>query len=124
MSKDLNRYVATGRLTRDPELRKMGNTERDVCDMRIAVNNGKDREPTYLDVATFDAEARACGQYLSKGRQVGLDGRLIYREWEADDGSKRSKHSLIGQVTFMGKRPEGEPEEAEGVGGDDPDIPF
>jgi single-stranded DNA-binding protein len=45
----------------------------------------------------------ACAEHLAKGRQVAVTGRLTYREWEAKDGSKRSKHQVIGQVHFGGK---------------------
>lgn len=127
----MNQVNLTARLTKDPVLRKLGDSDRDVCELRIAVDNGKsrngaDRDPTFVDVATFDAAARACVEHLSKGRQVAVSGRLAYREWEADDGSKRSKHSVIGRVEFLGSgngAANSKPEPA-AVGGDDPDIAF
>jgi single-strand DNA-binding protein len=133
----MNNVDLIGRLTRDPELRSMGSSDRWVCDLRVAVDNGVDsggekRDPLYIDVSTFDRQAEACAQHLSKGRQVAVSGRLVYREWEADDGSKRSKHSIIGRVEFLGS-PSGsngsEPEPAAepaavGVGASDEDIPF
>jgi single-strand DNA-binding protein len=127
----MNQVNLIGRLTRDPELRKLGDSDRDVCELRIAVDNGKsrdgaDREATFVDVSTFDAAARACTEHLNKGRQVAVSGRLVYRQWEADDGSKRSKHSVIGRVEFLGSRngaANSKPEPA-AVGGDDADIPF
>ena len=94
-----------GNLTRAPELRSMGESGRPVCDLRIAVDNGPDRDPTYIDVATFDKQAEACARYLAKGRKIGVDGRLVYREWESDNGSKRSKHAVIGRVEFLGAKP-------------------
>ena len=60
------------------------------------------RDPPYVDVSTFDRQAAACAEYLTKGRQVAVSGRLVYREWTADDDSKRSKHSVIGRVEFLG----------------------
>jgi single-strand DNA-binding protein len=123
----MNSVALIGRLTRDPELRHVeGLDGRAVCDLRIAVSNGPDKPPTYVDVSSFDRQAEACAQYLAKGRQVGVSGRLVYREWEAEDGSKRSKHSVIGRVEFLGSAngsgPAGEPETAAGVA--DEDIPF
>ena len=132
----MNQVNLIGRLTRDPELRSLGDSDRDVCELRIAVDNGKsregvDRDPTYVDVATFDAAARACVGHLTKGRQVAVSGRLVYREWEADDGSKRSKHSVLGRVEFLGSAPSangsGETESKSppaAVGAADEDIPF
>lgn len=127
----MNSINLIGRLTRGPELRKLGESDRDVCELRIAVDNGADsngskRDPTYVDVSTFDGQARACAEHLSQGRQVAVNGRLVYREWEADDGSKRSKHSVIGRVEFLGykdgSRSRSEPEPA--VGPADDDIAF
>jgi single-strand DNA-binding protein len=57
----------------------------------------------FIDVATFGGGAEACAAYLVRGRQVAVTGRLVYREWEAEDGSKRSKHQVIGRVAFGGK---------------------
>jgi len=99
----MNTVNLIGRLTRDPELRSMPDGQRSVCDLRIAVSNGEN-DPTYVDVATFDKQAEACAEHLSKGRQVAVSGRLIYREWEKD-GARRSKHSVIGRVEFLGKAP-------------------
>ena len=107
-------------------------SDRAVCELRIAVDNGKsrdgyDRDPTFVDVATFDAAgARPAPSTSAKGRQVAVSGRLVYREWEAEDGSKRSKHSVIGRVEFLGSRngAANSKPEPHAVGGDDPDIPF
>ena len=121
----MNNVNLIGRLTRDPELRKMGDSDRDVSDLRIAVDNGPGRDATYVDVSTFDAQARAVAKHLAKGRQVGVTGRLVYREWQAEDGGKRSRHSVIGRVEFLGSR-NGAPSSAESAddSGSDDDIPF
>lgn len=133
----MNSVSFVGRITRDPELKKLGDSDRDVCELRLAVDNGKsrdgvDREATFVDVATFDAPARACAEHLTKGRQVAVSGRLVYREWEAEDGSRRSKHSVIGRVEFLGSAPGLNGQNAEtqsqapppAVGAADEDIPF
>ena len=53
------------------------------------------------------APAEHCGQYLSKGSGVIVDGRLQHRRWETEDGQKRSKHEVVAQtVTFLPKRPD------------------
>ena len=57
---------------------------------------------------------RYCAQHLSKGRLVGITGRLRYSEWEAEDGSKRSRHSIVAQrVEFLDGKSDGQPAEAE-----------
>ena len=56
----------------------------------------------FIDVATFGAQADACAKYLTKGRAVAVTGRLVYREWD-DNGTRRSRHHIIGRVQFGGK---------------------
>ncbi|HLB21838.1 MAG TPA: single-stranded DNA-binding protein [Solirubrobacteraceae bacterium] len=99
---NINSVTLVGQLTADPELCSMPDG-RSVCDLRLAVNDQRDKPALFVDVATFGPGADACAEHLSKGRQVGVIGRLIYSEWEAEDGSKRSKHSVIGRVAFGGK---------------------
>jgi len=128
----MNTVNLIGRLTRDPELRSLPSGQA-VCEMRIAVDNGKSREgeeraPTYVDVTTFGPQADACAKHLAQGRQVAVEGRLAYSEWSAEDGSKRSKHSVIGRVEFLAKPRAAEDNGTEpvgpGVGAADEDIPF
>jgi single-strand DNA-binding protein len=98
----MNQLSLIGNLTRDPILRHTA-TGHAVCDLRIAVNGMRD-DVLYLDLATFDGQAEACARYLAKGRQVGFEGQLVYSEWIADDGTKRSKHSGIGRVQFLSRQ--------------------
>ena len=112
MAANINRVVLVGNLTRDPELRHTGGGTA-VCTLRIAVNTRrKDNatgewsdKPNYFDVAVFGNQAESCNQYLSKGRPVAIDGRLDWQEWEAQDGTKRSKVEIIAEsVQFLGGR--------------------
>jgi single-strand DNA-binding protein len=98
---NINISILVGQLTTDPELREMPDG-RSVCDLRLAVNDRRDKPPTFVDVAAFGEEAERCAEHLAKGHQVGVIGRLIYREWEKD-GAKRSKHSVVGRVSFGSK---------------------
>jgi single-strand DNA-binding protein len=110
---NINRVVITGNLTRDPELRSTpGGTA--VCKLRVAVNSrrkdGQSGEwvdkPNYFDVTVWGAQGENCSTYLSKGRPVAVDGRLDWREWEAQDGSgKRQAVEIIADsVQFLGSR--------------------
>lgn len=116
----MNTVCLTGRLTRDPDLRELSDAT-SVCNMRLAVDEGRDRDPVYIDVATFGRQAEACVRYLAKGRFVEVSGRLRYSEWETRDGSKRSKHEVIGRVQFGPDRPHGS-EELAPNGEEDPDA--
>jgi single-strand DNA-binding protein len=109
---NINRVVLVGNLTRDPELRTTPSGT-SVCKLRIAVNTRqKDNatgqwgdKPNYFDVTVWGNQAESCAQYLSKGRPVGIDGRLDWREWEAQDGSKRQAVEIIANsVQFLGSR--------------------
>jgi len=114
---NINRVVLVGNLTKDPELRHTPSGT-PVCSLRIAVNSRRRDEtgqwvdkPNYFDVSIFGNQAESSAQYLSKGRPVGIDGRLDWREWEAQDGSKRQAVQIIAEsVQFLGGRgdaPEG-----------------
>ena len=109
----VNSVTLVGNLTADPVLKQLDD-DRKVCNLRIAVNDQKGQPPMFIDVATFGAQADACAKYLAKGRAVAVTGRLVYREWEADDGTRRSRHHIIGRVQFGGKpdEPAAQTEEA------------
>jgi len=97
----MNQVGLTGRLTRDPEMRSTRSGD-DVCGMRLAVD-GPEENTTFVDVTAFAGLAKNCGEYLEKGRAVAVSGRLGYSEWEAEDGSKRSKHEVVAHtVDFLG----------------------
>lgn len=98
----VNSITLVGHLTADPVLRPI-DEHRQVCDMRLAVNDQKGQPPLFIDVATFGSQAENCAKYLTKGRTIAVTGRLIHREWTAEDGTRRSKHSVVGRVQFGGK---------------------
>jgi single-strand DNA-binding protein len=109
---NINRVVLVGNLTRDPELRHTGGGT-PVCSLRIAVNTRrKDQasgewtdKPNYFDITVWGNQAESCNQYLSKGRPVAIDGRLEWREWEAQDGTKRQAVEVVAEsVQFLGGR--------------------
>ena len=145
---NINRVVLVGNLTKDPELRHTPSGTA-VCKLRIAVNTRqKDGasgqwidKPNYFDVTVWGNQGESCAQYLSKGRPVGIDGRLDWREWEAQDGTKRQAVEIIADtVQFLGGRGESEggsggerqfvpagataAADADFAGGADDDIPF
>jgi single-strand DNA-binding protein len=114
MAGDINRVTIVGRLTRDPELRQLpGGTS--VLQMGVAVN-GRQRDeagnwtdkPNFFDVKVFGNQADMLANHLSKGRRIGVDGRLDWSSWEAQDGGKRSKVEIVAQsVQFLDSRTEG-----------------
>jgi single-strand DNA-binding protein len=106
----INRVVLTGNLTQDPELRSTPDGTA-VCRLRIASNSRrKDAKsgawtdkPNYLDVTIFGAQGENAARYLARGRSVAIDGRLDWREWQSQDGSKRQAIQIIADtVQFLG----------------------
>src|SRR5687767_6496187 len=143
MARNINRVSVVGNRTRDPVLRH-ARSGMAVCSLRIAVNTTRKDEPgqwvdkpNYFDVTVWGQQGENCAQYLSKGRPVAIDGRLEWREWEAQDGSKRQAVEIVADtVQFLGGRQDGEgapayvPAGAASSGDDfptspaDDDIPF
>jgi single-strand DNA-binding protein len=117
---NINRVVITGNLTADPELRSLP-SGMSVCSLRIACNTRrKDQasgewvdKPNYFNVTVWGAQGENAARFLSKGRPVAIDGRLEWREWEAQDGAKRQAVDIIADsVQFLGSR-----DDAAGAGG-------
>ena len=108
-----NKVVLVGNLTRDPELRTVGSGSA-VCELGLAINRtykvqGEKREEvTFVDVTCWGKTAEIAEQYLAKGRQILIEGRLTLSEWEDKDGNKRSKLRVTCEnLTMLGSRPDG-----------------
>jgi len=133
MSGSINSVTIVGNLTRDPELRAMPSGT-SVCTLRVAVNDRvKDAQTGewsdkagFFNVDTFGGQAESCAQYLTKGRQIAVSGRLRWREWEKD-GQKREAVSIAADtVQFIGPRDQERPASGASQAPDagDEDIPF
>ena len=92
-----NKVILMGNLTRDPDVRSTGATGIKVARLGMAVNerrrdrNGNTQEfPVFVDVDAWDKLAELCGQHLSKGSPVLVEGRLQMDSWERD-GVKHQK---------------------------------
>ena len=110
MPQNINSVVLVGNLTRDPELRHTPSGTA-VTMLRIAVNDRVKRGEEwtdaayYFDVTVWGRTAENCTQYLAKGRPVGVQGKLTWREWDAQDGSKRQSVEVVADnVQFLGSR--------------------
>ena len=99
-----NRVILAGNLTRDPELR-FTNDGVPVCNFGLAVNNvrGNKEHVNFFDVSAWRELGETVANYKKKGDPVLIEGRLQYRTWEAQDGSKRSKVDVVADnVQFLG----------------------
>ena len=99
----MNRVLLTGRLTRDPELRSLASGA-SVATFAVATNeyrsNGKERAE-YHNVVVWDRLAQVCGQYLGKGQQVAIEGRLQTRQWDDDRGARHWKTEVVATSVEM-----------------------
>lgn len=108
---NLNKVYLMGRLTRDPELRYTPKGTA-VADLGMAINrfrgggDGGERteETTFVDVTLWGRQAEIANQYLAKGREVFIEGRLQLDSWEdKSSGQKRSKLKVVGEaMQFIG----------------------
>jgi single-strand DNA-binding protein len=138
----VNKVILIGNLGRDPEVRYIPGSNQPVASFSVATSenftdrNGARQERTeWHNVVVFGKQAEIAGQYLKKGRQVYVEGRITTRQYEAKDGSgKRYRTEIVAQrIQFLGGRPgAGQMDEPMDMGGgepppppgDDEDIPF
>lgn len=111
---DLNRATIIGRLVRDPELRSL-TSGKSVSSFSVATGrvwkdaNGQKQEQTeYHNVVVWGKLAEIASQYLRKGRQVYIEGRIQTRDWTGQDGVKRYRTEIVGDnLIMLGSAPGG-----------------
>lgn len=114
MAANLNRVFLMGNLTRDPELRYVPSGTA-VASFTIAANRfynnaagERKEEVCFVRVVVWGRRAELCGEYLSKGSPVFVEGRLRSRSWQTQDGQKRNTLEVVANnVQFLrsGKAP-------------------
>jgi single-strand DNA-binding protein len=94
----MNKVLLVGRLTRDPELRTLP-SGKPMATFTIATNefrgNGAGEKTEYHPAVAWDRLAEICGQFLSKGQLVDLEGRLQTRQWDDDAGLRHWKTEVV-----------------------------
>lgn len=134
----LNKVMLIGNVGKDPEMRYTANGSA-ITSFSLAVNrtiqgtDGERREETdWFDIVTWNKLAELCSQFLQKGRQAYVEGRLQTRSWEGQDGQRKYRTEVVAQtVLFLGSAPGGgghrmiEQYDAGQPAGTDPDdLPF
>jgi len=109
----VNRVILVGNLGKDPEVRYTSGGQA-VANLRIATSrswtdkqSGQRKEETeWHDVEVWGKQAEQCGEYLAKGRQVYVEGRLKTDKWQdKQSGQERSKVKVVAEtVRFLGGR--------------------
>ena len=112
MSGSVNKVILVGNLGRDPEVRAMQNGDK-VCNLSIATserwkdrNSGEMQERTeWHNVVFFSRLAEIVGEYLKKGSQVYVEGRLQTRKWQDKSGNDRYTTEIIAnEMQMLGGR--------------------
>jgi single-strand DNA-binding protein len=99
----VNKVLLTGRLTRDPEMRSLS-SGKTVTQFSIATNEyiGQGKEKAeYHNIVTWDRLAQTCGEFLGKGQQVAIEGRLQTRSWDDDRGVRHWKTEIVANHVEM-----------------------
>ena len=104
---NLNKAMLIGNLTRDPEARTTPSGQT-VCSFGLATNRRwtdkdgqKQEQAEFHNIVTWGKLAEICGQYLVKGKQVYVEGRLQTRKWQAQDGSEKQRTEIVADTMQM-----------------------
>ena len=99
----MNKVLLTGRLTRDPEMRSLA-SGKNVTTFNVAsheyASGGKEKSEFHT-IVTWDKLAEVCGQYLGKGQQVAIEGRIQTRSWDDDAGKRHWKTEIVANHVEM-----------------------
>lgn len=111
---DLNKAMLIGNMTRDPETRTTPQGQA-VTSFSIATNRSwtdaqgvRQEKAEFHNIVAWGKLAEICGQYLSKGRKVYIEGRMQTRDWTGDDGVRRFKSEIVADNMIILDRPQGQ----------------
>jgi len=97
----VNSVILIGRLTADPQCH--AGEQHESATFRLAVPRPGTDGADFVDIVTFDKLAATCGEWLSKGREVAVVGKLRLSEWTTKDGERRSRVQVVADaVQFLG----------------------
>lgn len=132
----MNIVMLIGRLTRDPELRYIPTSGTPVATFSLAVDRELSKEkrqeaeesgkPTadFINIVVWGKQAENCANYLEKGRQIAVAGRLQSRSYEAKDGGKRFVTEVVAaRIEFLGGNGKGNNNSNDDTGDIDIDFP-
>jgi single-strand DNA-binding protein len=131
MTRGLNKVMLIGRLGQEPEMRYTP-SGRPLTKLQVAVNRSwksadgeKKTETEWFNIVAWGKLAEICNQYLSKGQQVYIEGRLHTRQWQDDEGNNHSSVEVIAKEMLMlnSKPSDQDTELSEGLPSED-EYPF
>ena len=111
----MNSVVLIGRLTANPT--SHAGEQHESATFRLAVPRPGSESADFVDIVTFDKLAATCGEYLTKGREVAVVGKLRLNEWTTKDGERRSRIQVVADaVQFLDAPTKAKP-------ADEPEMP-
>jgi single-strand DNA-binding protein len=124
----MNRVTLIGRLGKDPEMRYTP-AGLAVAKFTLATNrrkrNGEEQPPDWHRITVFNKLAEICGQYLTRGKQVMIEGRIEYDSYEKDGVKHYTTDIIADNLEMLGSRGDAEPREpSRPAGHKEDDIPF
>lgn len=119
----LNRVMIIGNVGKDVEMR-LTPQGKSVSSFNVACNDkfGEQKTIEWVSVVTWGKLAESCNQYLSKGQQVYVEGRLQTRKWDKDGQAHYKTEVIAGKVLFLGKKGNSGEHEQQEI--EPADIPF
>lgn len=116
----MNNVTLSGRLTKDPECKEFDGGKA-VCDFTIAVNGYKKEDTLYIKIKAWDARARSCSKYCSKGSLINVAGSLRENSWKDKEGNTRKElYILASDIEFVQKPQEEAKQKTESVSHSEP----
>ena len=141
----MNRVVLIGRITKDPEIRRIPTTNNAVVSFTIAVDNfGKDqngerRQATFVPCTIWGKQAENMARFTRKGSNIGIEGRIVQRSFTRKDGTPATVLEVVcDNIQFLDSKGAGEGQDVptpvsleeanesstQGFSIDDEDLPF
>ena len=98
----MNKVTLIGRLTKDVELKYTTTNNKAVASFTLAVNRRFSKDQAdFINIVAWDKTAEFCSKYFSKGRQIGLVGRLQVRTWDDNDGKRNYVTEVIAEEVYF-----------------------
>jgi single-strand DNA-binding protein len=131
MSRGLNKVMIIGNLGRDPEMRYTP-SGKPVTTFSVATSRAwntsegeKRMETEWFNVVAWSSLAEICKQYLTKGQQVYIEGRLQTRHWDDQEGNKHTSVEIVAnEMIILGERREAGESSAESESIEEEEFPF
>ena len=131
MSRGLNKVMIIGNLGRDPEMRytpsgKPVTTFSVATSRSWSTSDGEKREETeWFNVVAWSSLAEICKQYLTKGQQVYIEGRLQTRHWDDQEGNKHTSVEIVAnEMIILSERREAGEGSTESESSEEEEFPF